>query len=263
MTHSATPEIFTDWLAALEARHLADLRVPEVTRALRALSSAYVERRHKVAGGGTLDSAGKRAAFALFYGPLHFLTVSSIVEAVGAGTGPVKSVVDLGCGTGVAGAAWALAAGGAPAVTGIDRHPWAVDEARWTYRHFGLRSHTIGGDLTRIPRLSRGTAIVAAYAMNELPEAARTALERRLLEAAAGGTRVLVVEPIARSLTPWWKAFADRAVAAGGRADEWRLAADLPPLLRLFDKAAGLDHRELTARSVYIAAGGQRVAKPA
>lgn len=263
MTHSATPEIVTDWLAALEARHLADLRVPEVTRALRALSSAYVERRHKVARGGTLDSAGKRAAFALFYGPLHFLTISSVVAAVGGARAPLKSILDLGCGTGVAGAAWALAAGRAPSVTGIDRHPWAVSEARWTYRHFGLRGHTLAGDLARMPRPSPGSAIVAAYAMNELPDTARTSVEARLLEAAAAGTRVLVVEPIARSLTPWWNAFAGRAIAAGGRADEWRLAADLPPLLRLLDKAAGLDHRELTARSVYIAAGGQRVARPA
>jgi hypothetical protein len=27
---------------------------------------------------------------------------------------------------------------------------------------------------------------------------------------------------------------------------------ELPPLLRLLDKAAGLDHRELTARSIYV-----------
>ena len=46
--------MFGTWIEALEARHLADLRVPEVTRALRALSSAYVERRHKVAHGATL-----------------------------------------------------------------------------------------------------------------------------------------------------------------------------------------------------------------
>src|SRR5213075_608111 len=69
---------FDDWVAALEKRHLADLRVAEVTRALRALSSAYVERRHRMARGGSLDSAGKRAAFALFYAPLHFLAVTRV-----------------------------------------------------------------------------------------------------------------------------------------------------------------------------------------
>jgi hypothetical protein len=72
------------WLSALEARHLADFTVPEVTRALRALSSAYVQRRRTVARGATLDTAGKRAAFALFYAPLHFITTTHVVEALGA-----------------------------------------------------------------------------------------------------------------------------------------------------------------------------------
>ncbi|MBA3888795.1 MAG: hypothetical protein H0X67_24180, partial [Acidobacteria bacterium] len=58
------------WLEALEGRHLSDLTPAEVARALRALSSCYVERRSKLARGGALDSAGKRAAFALFYAPL-------------------------------------------------------------------------------------------------------------------------------------------------------------------------------------------------
>lgn len=234
-----------------------------MTRALRALSSAYVERRHKVAARATLDTAGKRAAFALFYGPLHFLTIWHIVSAVGAADTSLSSIVDAGCGTGVAGAAWAIASGQGTTVAGIDRHPWALDEARWTYRHFRLRAHVAPGDITRMPRLARGDGIVAAYALNELPEEARRALETRLLDAAAAGTRLLVVEPIARSITPWWEAFARRAVEAGGRADEWRFPVDLPPLLRMFDKAAGLDHRELTARSVYIAADrGERVARP-
>src|SRR5215208_4662224 len=70
------------WLAALEERHLADLTRPELTRALRALSSCYVERRDKLTSGAALDGAGKRAAFALFYGPLHFLTVSAVVRAL-------------------------------------------------------------------------------------------------------------------------------------------------------------------------------------
>jgi len=41
-------------------------------------------------------------------------------------------------------------------------------------------------------------------------------------------------------------------MAAGGRDDGWHIPLDLPPLLRTFDKAAGLDHREITARSLYL-----------
>src|SRR5258708_12196032 len=70
------------WLAALEARHLASLTRPELTRALRALSSCYVERRERLTSGAALEGAGKRAAFALFYGPLHFLTVTALVRAL-------------------------------------------------------------------------------------------------------------------------------------------------------------------------------------
>ena len=131
---------FANWIAALEMRHLGELTFPEVSRALRALSSAYVERRHAIARGAALSGAGKRAAFALFYGPLHFLLVQHIVQHI-VGAPPdaadsPRTLIDLGCGTGAAGAAWASAYRTPPRVIGIDRHPWAVREATRTYRDF-------------------------------------------------------------------------------------------------------------------------------
>ena len=80
----------------------------EVRHGLQALSSLYVERRERMAGGAALDGAGKRAAFALYYGPMHFLLVREIVRAL-ALRAP-RRILDLGCGTGTAGAAWALEA---------------------------------------------------------------------------------------------------------------------------------------------------------
>ena len=251
-------ERFRGWMLALEARHLADLRVPEVTKALRALSSAYVERRRHPAvhaGGrhvlGALDSAGKRAAFALFYAPLHFIAVHEVVRTR-SGAAPPKTIIDLGCGTGAAGAAWALASHADPAVVGIDRHPWAVEEAQWTYQALGVRGRARQGDVTRLSRPRRGESIVAAYVLNELPDEARARLEDRLLETAAHGGRVLVIEPIARAIAPWWDELATRFSLVGGRSEEWRLAIDLPPLLEKFDRAAGLNHRELTFRSLSV-----------
>jgi len=244
------PPPFDDWLLALEERHLADLRVPEVTRALRALSSAYVERRHKVAAGATLDSAGKRAAFALFYAPLHYLAVAHIVAAAGARV--PRTIADVGCGSGAAGAAWAMSGDGTSRVLGFDRHPWAVAEARWTYRFFALQGTARVGDATRLPQAERNDGIVAAYVLNELPEEARKRLEDRLLTAASHGAAVIIVEPIARSLTPWWDATAARVRAAGGRVDEWRFPVVLPPALEKFDRAAGLRHNELTARTMMV-----------
>lgn len=247
-----TPPGFDDWLQQLEARHLADLRVPELTRALRALSSAYVERRHRMPAGAALDSAGKRAAFALFYSPLHFLATFHVVQTLTTSDDTITSIVDLGCGTGAAGAAWALACDARPLVSGIDRHPWAVAEARWTYRQLKLTGHAKQGDLARVPTLPRGSAVIAAYALNELPEAARKRVETRLIEGAAAGVRALVLEPIARTVSPWWEATAERVIAAGGRADEWRIPVRLPPLLQTFDRAAGLNHRELKLRTLYL-----------
>jgi SAM-dependent methyltransferase len=220
------------------------------------LSAAYVERRRQTAtptGGtvlGALDSAGKRAAFALFYAPLHFMAVTHVVRVQG-GHAP-KTIVDLGCGTGAAGAAWALASQPTPALAGIDRHPWAVEEAQWTYQQLGIRGRARQGDVTKMPAPRHGDSIVAAYLLNELPDAARLKVESRLIEAAAHGGQVLIIEPISRAVAPWWDDLAARLTGVGGRSDEWRLPIELPPLLEKFDRAAGLNHRELTFRSLFV-----------
>jgi SAM-dependent methyltransferase len=244
-------DLLTAWNTLADARYLAELRPAEVARALRALSSAYVERRHAVASG--LESAGKRAAFALYYAPLHMAATAHVVRALDAAVPPPRTIVDLGCGTGAAGAAWAHVAGGTSAIAGIDRHPWAAAEARWTYRALGLRGQARAGDATDLPRVRSGDAIVAAYLLNELAPDVRRHLEDRLLDAASRGARVLVLEPIARAITPWWNESAARVVAAGGRADEWELETELPSSTALLGKAAGLNSRELKVRTLYLA----------
>jgi len=70
------------WLTALEQRHFSDLTFQEVSRALRALSATYVERRDRLAEGRALSGAGKRAAFAMFYGPLHYLLIREITKGL-------------------------------------------------------------------------------------------------------------------------------------------------------------------------------------
>jgi SAM-dependent methyltransferase len=247
------------WMDALQQRHMADLQFAEVARALRALSSSYVERRGGLRRGAALEGRGKRAAFALFFGPLHFIVVSRILQEVmvdpresGADHRSETRVIDLGCGTGAAGAAWALARSSRPAVRGVDRHPWAVSEARWTYRVFGLRGRASRGDASRAPLPGHTAGVVLAYTTNELGGAARDVLLDRLLDASRRGARVLVVEPIAGAVTPWWPDWREAFVRAGGRSDEWRFAAGLPDLVRRLDRAAGLDHRELTAKSLWL-----------
>ena len=241
------------WLAALEQRHLANLTRSELTRSLRALSSCYVERREKLAGGAALEGAGKRAAFALFYGPLHFLTVDAVVRALGANTKPLNTIHDLGCGTGVGGAAWALACAAPPAILGIDRSAWAVAEANWTYNQLGVRGRAKAGDVVRdfeTPKFPN-SQILLAYTVNELPGATRSALLTKLVEALAKGAGVLIVEPIARRDKAWWPEWETRLGAEGARADEWRFPSNLPLTLRQIARGAGLDPRELTARTIH------------
>src|SRR5262245_32060426 len=99
---------FVHWFEALQRRHLANLNFSEVRRAVQALSSLYVERRERIDTGLAFSGAGKRAAFAMYFGPLHFLLVRQIVRALEARLPRNVSILDLGCGTGVAGAAWSL-----------------------------------------------------------------------------------------------------------------------------------------------------------
>lgn len=240
---------FLAWLAFLEARHLADRTFPEVRKGLQALSSLYVQRRGKLEDGAVFDGAGKRAAFGLFYAPLHFLVVRHVVRSLGAAAPPLARIVDLGCGTGPGGAAWALETGRATSLTGVERSGWAAGEARATYRQLGIAGRVATGDLLREKLPGKGVGVLATYTVNELGGEDRDALLPRLLDAADRGARVLVVEPIATR--PWWPAWAAAFAAAGGRADEHRFPVELPEPLRLLDRASGLDHRELTARTLY------------
>jgi hypothetical protein len=248
------------WVAALEKRHTAALTFAEIRRALQALSALYVERRDRMAGGAALKGEGKRAAFALYYGPLHLLLVRAVVRELDAARPAPSTVVDLGCGTGVAGAAWALAAGGRPVVEGVDASGWAVDEAGWTYARLGVQGRARKGDAAAARLPGANGAVVAAFTVNELPEGARDRLLDALLAGARRGTRVLVVEPLARRVVPWWGGWTAAFRAAGGREDEWRFPLDAPPVVERLGRAAGLDPRELRGRSLY--AGGPPAGSP-
>ena len=244
-------DLFESWFDALEGRHLVSLSFAEVRRAVQALSSLYVERRSRIVQSSVLDGAGKRAAFAMFFGPLHFLLVRAIVRALESHTPKKSTILDLGCGTGVAGAAWVLERDPHPKLIGFDRNPWALGESRWTYQSLGVRGVTRNADL-RTLAIPPNTAVIAAFTINELDPDTRSHLHTELLKVHRSGFPVLVIEPIARRLASWWDDWSKDWIAAGGRDDQWRFNIDLPERLALMDRAAGLDHRELTGRSLWL-----------
>jgi SAM-dependent methyltransferase len=249
--------------ADLETRHFANLRFSEVTRALRALSSAYVERRESaLADHRALDGAGKRAAFALYYGPIHFELIRAIATRL---TGNPEGlpppahalkpglVIDLGCGTGVAGAAIATLTTPASRVIGIDTHPWTLEEARFTYHALGLSAEVRRGSAgrTRIP--ANASFVVGAFVVNELKPEERAELLRELTAAVGRGTAVLIVEPISLRISPWWEEWRAAFLPLGGRADEWKIRVDLPPIVKRLAKSSSLRPDALTARSLFAA----------
>lgn len=256
-------ESFEAWLTALDARHRASLRPPEFLKAVRALSARYVERRDELSRRSALDSAGKRAAFAAFFAPLHFLTTAHIVQALGADATRVRRIVDLGCGTGVAAAAWAQAHRGRASVVGIDRDSWALEEARWNWHALAIEGRARRGDILQFLRESdarrserdgRDTALLAAWSINELDASTRRAVLPLLMERAGRGATVLVIEPIARRAAPWWSEWSRACLDAGGQSDEWAFTAPLPAPLATIDEAAGFRREGLKARSLLLSA---------
>lgn len=240
------------WIDQVIDRHTRGLTPAEFLKAVRALSARYVERRAELPRRSPIDSAGKRAAFAAFFAPLHLLTVLEVIRALRAVLPETSIVRDLGCGTGAAGAAWALAQTTPPRLEGVDRDPWALGEAAWNWRAFGFAHRTRRGDLATTAIASSAAAgateaIVLGWSVNELPAAVRA---RWLASLLARGGPALVVEPLARSAVPWWDEWADAAIARGGRADEWKFDAPLPAPLQRLDEAAGFRRDGLGARSL-------------
>jgi hypothetical protein len=69
---------------------------------------------------------------------------------------------------------------------------------------------------------------------------------------------VLVVEPLAGFVAPWWKRWREAFERAGGRGDQWRVRAELPAIVAKLDRAAGMNHLEITGRSLWIASALKR-----
>lgn len=253
-----------DWLTALEGRYRADLTSAEFLKAVRALSARYVERRAALGKRSAVDSLGKRAAFASYYAPLHFLTTREIVRALGAPARSIRRVIDLGCGTGVASAAWALECAPLPDIRGYDVGGWAVREAAWTWRALGLRGRAGYADMfdetSRVCRQTRGGAVgfLFAWSVNELDTSSRDRLLRVLVSDRPEGSNLLVIEPLARSAAPWWNEWARALAGPGLRQDEWHFDVALPPALASIDEAAGFRREHLGARSLWRPAASAR-----
>jgi len=230
------------YLKALQDRHFRDLKFAEVTRGLRALSAGYVEKRGERGLARALDGRGKRAAFGLYYGSSHFLAVQALVIRLGlAFRGPGRaSLLDLGCGTGACGAAWALESLVPVSITAADRSSFALHEARWTYQVLGLKGETSRSIREALERSKPPDGIVLGWTLNELDDENRDLLAARLVPWVDRGARLLVVEPVSARVTPWWEDWVRRFPSSRCSSLEIRLGLELPPRVALLGRSAGL-----------------------
>ena len=140
MVSSPGDELFTRWLASLEARHLADFRSPRSRGRFGHCPPRMSNAARNLRPAPPSIPPGKRAAFALFYGPLHLLTIGHIVRCARRQTRlrhPISSTL--------AAVQVSAAPRGRSARAASLESPasiatrWAVEESRRTYRELGLR----------------------------------------------------------------------------------------------------------------------------
>jgi SAM-dependent methyltransferase len=240
---------FENWIGKLFERWTSDLTHQEIARALKALTQDYVQRRQRLHG-KALAGRGKQAAFALYYGPRHFLIVREVLKALDAPAEGPREIIDLGCGSGVAGAAWALH--GKANIVGVELDPDVLREAAFTFRDLDVRGGGVRCHIARYRWPRSPVSIVAAFTVNELDRGDREDLLDELEKQIKGGSRVLIVEPLSTRIAPWWQDWSERLTTLGGRADEWHFDVELPERVHLLGKSAGLNPEKLGARTLWV-----------
>ena len=238
-----------NWIDKLFERWHLELTHQEVARALKVLSRDYVQRRTRLRG-KALEGRGKQAAFALYYAPRHFVIVQEVLKALDAPTDSPREVIDLGCGSGVAGAAWSLHCGAN--LVSVELDPEILREAAFTFKDLGVRGGGVRCHIAKYRWPKPPVGVIAAFTVNELDERDRERLWRDVERQVKGGSRLLIIEPLSTRITPWWQEWSERVAELNGRADEWHFNTELPARVHLLGKSAGLKPEKLGARTLWV-----------
>ena len=261
--HAEIPSIDL-WLDWLFERHQRDLTFQELRRSVQALSATYVERRKLHAAPRALDGKGKRAAFACFFAPLHFLVVREILAALAA-RAPCEQILRSRL----------RLAGRRP---GLGHEP--RDQA-----HPRRRRHQPLGHRRGRPRIcassacmvARGSAICSRRGCRTVPrESSRPSRSTSSTGPAAvvsgsGSSRPMLWARRSSSSSPSPARSQPRGGPSGKRRSSGRAAEQIsgalprayPAACSSWNRAAGLDHHELKARSLWLAGTNDSLQSPA
>ena len=202
---------FLAWIEALTARHQSDLTFAEVSRSLRALSSTYVERRAQAARGrrarGRRQARGVRAVLRAASLPPGSRDRARPARRDGRERAHARR-------SRLRHRRRRRGMGGACArrrdVLGVDRHPWALDEAgAHVSRSSGCSAARVRADVATVsfpksPALDSGGVHGERARTNRARDAAAAAPRTRgarrpgARRRAARRLRRAVVEPVAR-----------------------------------------------------------------
>ena len=128
------------------------------------------------------------------------LVLDGVFKSVDAGNGYHGGGYGNGAASGVGGG------GGGPITAGT--------AGATTFTAFRVRARTRRASIPEsLPRLAAGDAVALGWAANELAQPARVRLLDYLVAAAGAGHPLLVLEPLARGVAPWWPTWAAASMA--------------------------------------------------
>ena len=86
------------------------------------------------------------------------------------------------------------------------------------------------------------------WLVNELEATEREELLGALLRSVEAGAKLLLLEPLAGGVSPWWSEWEPRFAGAGVAAGQGKWKVDRPAWVEQMDRASALDHRSVGAR---------------
>lgn len=164
------------------------------TKSLTAAARRLSENYRAESSNGKISAASREdiLAYAAVRMPATFAAVSRALELSSERfAGDIRSVLDVGAGTG-AGAIAASLLADCPEITCIERENNMIGLGRQFLDSLDIRAEWIQSDVTKA-KLQKADLVICSYCLNELPEKQRESLLTRLADAAE--RLLVIVEP--------------------------------------------------------------------